>query len=80
MAIQITVIKPEEFAAVKNALNFRGKVVLLTGSSSGIGAAAARLFTYLGAKVVVTGRNQSRINEVVEDCKKLSPDNKSVIT
>lgn len=67
-------ITPDEFFAVKNSLDFCGKVVLVSGSSSGIGAATARLFSYLGAKVVVTGRNGTRIKEVVNDCWKLSPD------
>lgn len=62
-----------EFRAVKNALDFTGKVALITGSNSGLGAATARLFSYLGAKVVVTGRNLTRINETVRECRDLSP-------
>lgn len=65
-------VSPEEFAEVADALNFQGKVVLITGSSSGIGATTARLFAKLGARVVVTGRNQTRINQVVNDCYQLS--------
>ncbi|KAL6733637.1 hypothetical protein Aduo_004269 [Ancylostoma duodenale] len=37
---------------------FQGKVVVVTGSSSGIGAATAVLFAKEGAKVTITGRNQ----------------------
>ncbi|VDM75919.1 unnamed protein product [Strongylus vulgaris] len=37
---------------------FEGKVVIVTGSSSGIGAETARLFAKEGAKVTITGRNQ----------------------
>lgn len=66
-------ITPDEFAEVKYSMNFRGKVVLVSGSSSGIGAATVRLFSYLGAQVVVTGRNQARISEVASECWKLSP-------
>jgi NAD(P)-dependent dehydrogenase (short-subunit alcohol dehydrogenase family) len=36
---------------------FANKVVLITGSSSGIGADAAIRYASYGAKVVVTGRN-----------------------
>lgn len=65
-------VTPEEFAEVADALNFKGKVVLITGSSSGIGATTARLYAKLGARVVVTGRNLTRINQVVNDCYQLS--------
>ncbi|XP_037033519.1 uncharacterized oxidoreductase SERP2049-like [Bradysia coprophila] len=66
-------VSPEELDEVANALNFRGKVVLITGSSGGIGATTARLLAKLGAQLVVTGRNLTRINEVVNDCYQLSP-------
>ena len=42
-----------------NNLEFAGKVALITGGNSGIGAAAARRVAELGAQVVVTGRRQS---------------------
>jgi NAD(P)-dependent dehydrogenase (short-subunit alcohol dehydrogenase family) len=37
-----------------------GKVAIVTGSTSGIGAEIARVFAAEGAKVVVTGRRQDR--------------------
>ncbi|CAG2108642.1 unnamed protein product, partial [Medioppia subpectinata] len=49
------------------------KVVLITGSSSGIGAATAALFASAGAQVVVTGRNVENIAEVAKDCTDRSP-------
>lgn len=42
-----------------------GKVAIVTGSTSGIGQAAAILFAKEGAKVVVTGRNEQRAQETV---------------
>lgn len=48
-------------------MSFGGKVVLITGASSGIGADAARHFAKLGAQVVIVGRNASRLNAVADE-------------
>lgn len=48
-------------------MNFSGKVVIITGASSGIGAAAARHLAKLGAKVSIIGRNEKRLNEVAQE-------------
>ncbi|CAG2174724.1 unnamed protein product [Oppiella nova] len=53
--------------------NFSGKVVLITGSSSGIGAVTAVQFSRAGAHVVVTGRRADRVSEVAKECLKVSP-------
>ncbi|KAF1749950.1 hypothetical protein GCK72_016495 [Caenorhabditis remanei] len=42
---------------------FAGKVAIITGSSNGIGRAAAVLFAREGAKVTITGRNTERLEE-----------------
>lgn len=42
----------------------KDKVVIITGGSSGIGKALALEFGKQGSKVVITGRNQERLNEV----------------
>ena len=53
--------------------DFKDKVVLITGSSSGIGAGTALLFSKSGAKVVITGRNERKLSEVAKKCQQLSP-------
>ena len=53
-------------------LEFAGKVALITGGNSGIGAAAARRVAELGAQVVVTGRRQSEGRLLVSDIKRNS--------
>lgn len=47
-------------------MSFNGKVVLVTGASSGIGADAGRHFAKLGANVSIVGRNAQRLNEVAD--------------
>lgn len=50
-------------------MSFEGKVILVTGASSGIGADAARHLAKLGGKVAIVGRNANRLNAVAEQIK-----------
>ncbi|CAG2177288.1 unnamed protein product, partial [Oppiella nova] len=63
----------DDYKQVRNSRNFTGKVVLTTGSSSGIGEGIVKLFSVLGASVVVTGLNATEITRVAEECQELSP-------
>ena len=45
----------------------KDKVVIITGGSSGIGKALALAFAKMDNKVVITGRNEVRLNEVAEE-------------
>ncbi|XP_026328407.1 uncharacterized protein LOC113236511 [Hyposmocoma kahamanoa] len=51
-------------------MSFKSKVVLVTGGSSGIGAAAAIKFAEEGAKVSMVGRNEKKLQNVSDKCKK----------
>lgn len=46
---------------------FRNKVVVITGGSSGIGLAAANAFAAAGASVFVTGRRQEALDAAVKE-------------
>ncbi|XP_058826178.1 3-oxoacyl-[acyl-carrier-protein] reductase FabG-like [Topomyia yanbarensis] len=49
-------------------MDFSGKVVLITGASSGIGAATAVYFAKLNATLALVGRNVANLNQVASDC------------
>jgi NADP-dependent 3-hydroxy acid dehydrogenase YdfG len=49
-------------------VNLEDKVAIITGASSGIGRATAVLFSNLGSKLVLTGRNEEALNETIELC------------
>jgi NAD(P)-dependent dehydrogenase (short-subunit alcohol dehydrogenase family) len=46
---------------------FKGKVVVITGGSSGIGYASAKQFADAGADVVITGRDSGKLERAVRE-------------
>lgn len=44
-----------------------GKVAVVTGGSSGIGLATAKLFWDAGAKVAISGRNQKSLDDTIKE-------------
>lgn len=48
----------------------KDKVVIITGASSGIGEATARLLASKGAKVVLGARREAKLKQIAEDVRK----------
>ena len=63
-------------------LTLENKVALITGGTRGIGLAIAKLFKKLGAKVIITGRNEERLKELEKEnflCYKCDISNKEEV-
>ncbi|XP_011165069.2 3-oxoacyl-[acyl-carrier-protein] reductase FabG [Solenopsis invicta] len=54
-------------------MSFAGQVILITGASSGIGAATAVHMAQLGASLSLTGRNKQNLDKVAEQCGQSKP-------
>ena len=53
-----------------------GKVAVITGGNSGVGAATAKLFAAEGASVVITARRAAALEEIADDYQRIFPNRK----
>ncbi|MGH7787111.1 MAG: SDR family NAD(P)-dependent oxidoreductase [Candidatus Binatia bacterium] len=54
-------------------MEFRGKVVIVTGASSGIGYVTAKAFAQRGAIVVAVARREALLQKLIGECRTASP-------
>lgn len=54
---------------IENPFSLMNKTILVTGASSGIGKATAIECSKMGAKIIITGRNNSRLTETYKSLK-----------
>ena len=47
-------------------IDLKNKLILITGSTSGIGQACAYAFAQSGAKIALTGRNENRLSALAK--------------
>ncbi|KAF5301025.1 hypothetical protein FQR65_LT09008 [Abscondita terminalis] len=62
------IVVGDSWCSLLEKMHFANKVVLITGASSGIGAATAKKFAALGASLALTGRNLENLEKVASEC------------
>ena len=60
--------------------DFKDRIILITGASSGIGAATAVHFATKGAKLSLVARNATKLEEVAEQCRQSGSEEVLVIS
>jgi short-subunit dehydrogenase len=54
-------------------MDYRGKIVLVTGASSGIGYVTAKAFAQRGATVVGVARREPLLRQLMDECRPHAP-------
>lgn len=53
-------------------VSVQDQIVLITGATSGIGAACARVFAQAGAKLILAARRQERLDQIADELSKFA--------
>ena len=53
-------------------MNFKDKIIVITGAASGIGEATAEKFAKRGANLVLVARNKEKLEQVEKNLEKYS--------
>lgn len=61
-------------------MNIKGKVVIITGASSGIGEAAAREFAKAGARIVLAARRVEKLQELADEIAAMNTGSETLVT
>ena len=75
----ITLVQLLSLSENKLKKYYNNKTVIITGASSGIGAALCKQFAKLGANIILIARNMDKLNDVANECRLLNPRNKYMV-
>ena len=70
---RISYINSEQFIDKNNNDFFKNKIVLITGSTRGIGLSTAKKLSRTGATIIIHGRDETKVEAAVKMIKKNSP-------
>jgi short-subunit dehydrogenase len=68
-----------EYSSMHNPFSLKGKKIFVTGASSGIGRAIAVECSKMGAELIITARNQERLNETFQRMNQDGLDHKTIL-